>query len=77
MASKKHSTDGKQCVWCKLHLATDINTHEMIAAELSASNVTNDEVLPHLFKQTHRRIHARPGDGAYDTIQCYEAVSAH
>ncbi|ATF09424.1 Mobile element protein [Candidatus Enterovibrio altilux] len=49
----------------------------MIAAELSASNVTNDEVLPHLFKQTHRRIHARPGDGAYDTIQCYEAVSAH
>ncbi|ATF08643.1 hypothetical protein BTN50_0099 [Candidatus Enterovibrio altilux] len=27
-------------VWRKLHLAIDINTHEVIAAELNASNMT-------------------------------------
>nr|WP_150137378.1 hypothetical protein [Candidatus Enterovibrio luxaltus] len=49
---KKHCIDGKRRVWHKLHLALNINTHEIIASELSASNVTNDEVLSNLFKQT-------------------------
>ncbi len=43
---KKHGTDGKRRVWCKLHIAVDINTHEIAAAELSLSNVTDAEVLP-------------------------------
>ncbi|MFG0607515.1 IS5 family transposase [Vibrio mimicus] len=71
---KKHGTDGKRRVWRKLHLAVDTNTHEIIAAELSLSNVTDAEVLPNLLKQTRRKIVEISGDGAYDTKACYEAI---
>ncbi len=54
-------------VWRKLHLAVDTSTHEVVAAELSLSNVTDAEVLPNLLKQTRRRIIEISGDGAYDT----------
>lgn len=71
---KKHGTDGKRRVWRKLHLAVDTGTHEIIAAELSLSNVTDGEALPNLLNQTRRRINEISGDGAYDTRQCYEAI---
>ncbi|MCA3916452.1 IS5 family transposase, partial [Vibrio vulnificus] len=71
---KKHGTDGKRRVWRKLHLAVDTGTHEIVAAELSLSNVTDAEVLPNLLKQTRRRIIEISGDGAYDTRDCYEAI---
>uniref|UniRef100_UPI0018C1D8DC IS5 family transposase n=1 Tax=Vibrio anguillarum TaxID=55601 RepID=UPI0018C1D8DC len=71
---KKHGTDGKRRVWRKLHIAVDTDTHEIIATELSLSNVTNIEVLPNLLKQTRRKIVEISGDGAYDTKDCYEAI---
>ncbi len=40
---KKHGTDGKRRVWRKLHIAVDTHSHEIIAAELSLSNVTDAE----------------------------------
>ncbi len=43
---KKHGTDGKRRVRRKLHLAVDTSTLEIVAAELSLSNVINAEVLP-------------------------------
>ncbi len=45
---KKHGSDGKRRVWRKRQLAVDTNTREIIAAELSLSNVTDAEVLPNL-----------------------------
>ncbi|TQP59670.1 IS5 family transposase [Vibrio cholerae] len=71
---KKHGTDGKRRVWRKLHLAVDTSTHEIVAAELSLSTVTDAEVLPNLLKQTRRRIIEISGDGAYDTRDCHEAI---
>ncbi len=71
---KKHGTDGKRRVWQKLHLAVDTDTHEIIAAELSLSNVSDGEGLPNLLKQTRRRIVEISGDEAYDTRLCYEAI---
>ncbi|HCG8570544.1 TPA: IS5 family transposase, partial [Vibrio parahaemolyticus] len=71
---KKHGTDGKHRVWRKLHLAVDTSTHEVVAAELSLSNVTDAEVLPNLLKQTRRRIIEISGDGAYDTRDCHDAI---
>jgi hypothetical protein len=53
---KKHGTDGKRRVWRKLHLAIDTDTHEIIAAELTLSDVTDAEVFPNLLKQTRRTI---------------------
>ncbi|EMV0267867.1 IS5 family transposase, partial [Vibrio parahaemolyticus] len=70
----KHGTDGKRRVWRKLHLAVDTSTHEIVAAELSLSNVTDAEVLPNLLKQTRRRIIEISGDGAYDTRDCHDAI---
>ncbi len=67
---KKHGTDGKCRVWRKLHIAVDADTHEIIAAELSLSNVTDAEVLSNLLKQTLRKITEISGDGAYDTKDC-------
>ncbi|EEY98565.1 transposase [Vibrio sp. RC586] len=71
---KKHGTDGKRRVWRKLHLAVDTSTHEIVAAELSVSNVTDAEVLPNLLKQTRRRVIEISGDGAYDTRDCHDAI---
>lgn len=71
---KKHGTDGKRRVWRKLHLAVDTSTHEIIAAELSLSTVTDAEVLPNLLKQTRRKILEISGDGAYDTRDCHEVI---
>ncbi|HHG3173021.1 TPA: IS5 family transposase [Vibrio parahaemolyticus] len=61
---KKHGTDGKRRIWRKLHLAIDTSTHEIVAAELSLSNVTDAEVLPIEIS----------GDGAYDTRDCHDAI---
>ncbi|MEZ9183237.1 IS5 family transposase [Vibrio splendidus] len=71
---KKHGTDGKRRVWRKLHIAVDTSTHEIIAAELSLSTVTDGEVLPNLLKQTRRSILEVSGDGAYDTRACRAAI---
>lgn len=71
---KKHGTDGKRRVWRKLHLAVDTSTHEIIAAELSLSTVTDAEVLPNLLKQVRRKILEISGDGAYDTRNCHKAI---
>lgn len=72
---KKHGTDGKRRVWRKLHLAVDTDTHEIIAAELTLSGVTDAEVLPSLLKQTRRTVKVISGDGAYDTRDCHRAIS--
>ncbi|MCV5804440.1 transposase, partial [Escherichia coli] len=71
---KKHGTDGKHRVWRKLHLAVDTSTHEVVAAELSLSNVTDVEVFSNLLKQTRRRIIEISGDCAYDTRDCHDAI---
>ena len=71
---KKHGTDGKRRVWRKLHIAVDTSTHEIVAAELILSNITDAEVLPNLLKQKRRKIIEISGDGAYDTRNCHDAI---
>ena len=71
---KKHGTDGRRRVWRKLHIVVDTSTHEIIAAELSLSMVTDGEVFPNLLKKTRRIILEVSGDGAYDTRACHAAT---
>ncbi len=47
---KRHGTDGKRRVWRKVNLVVDTDTHEIIAAELTLSGVTDAEVFPNLLK---------------------------
>ena len=49
---KVYGEGGKRRVWRKLHLAVDTDTHEIIAAKLTLSGVTDAEVIPSLLKQT-------------------------
>jgi hypothetical protein len=71
---KKHGTDSKRRVWRKLHLAVDTDTHEIIAAELTISGVTDAEVLPNLLKKTRRTIKEISGYEAYDTRESHRAI---
>ncbi|PMK35334.1 transposase [Vibrio lentus] len=71
---KKHRTDGKLRVWRKLQTAVDTSAHEIIAAELSLSTVTDGEVLPNFLKQTRRSIVEVSGDSAYDTSACHAVI---
>ncbi|ATF10373.1 Mobile element protein [Candidatus Enterovibrio altilux] len=71
MEVKKYGTGRKRLIWCKLYLAVGINTHEIIATELSALNVTDDKMLLNLFKQICRKINKISADGVYDTRQYY------
>ncbi|ATF09105.1 hypothetical protein BTN50_0578 [Candidatus Enterovibrio altilux] len=48
--------------------------HEIIAAELSASNVTDGKVPLSLLKQTRQKINEISAAGVYDTRQYYETV---
>ncbi len=43
---KKHGAE-KRRTWRKLHLAVDVDTHDVVSAEVSLVNVGDSEVLPH------------------------------
>nr|UGK56699.1 IS5 family transposase ISPan1 [Escherichia coli] len=55
MSVSKRPPGVKSHIWCKLHLAVDSKTHEIICADLSLNNVTDSEAFPGLIRQTHRK----------------------
>lgn len=70
---KKHGNE-KRRTWRKRHLAVDVDTHEVISAELSLVNVGDSEVLPTLLNPLRRKIGSVSGDGAYDTKGCHNVL---
>ena len=52
---KKHGKERRR-IWRKLHLTVDSKTHEVICADMSLNNVTDEETFPGLIRQTHRKI---------------------
>ncbi len=54
-------------VWRKLHVAVDVNMHEIIIAEQSLLNATDGKVLPNLLKQTCLRINKVSGNAIHFT----------
>ncbi len=44
---KKHGVE-KRRTWRKLHLAVDVDTHEVIAAKVTRVNIGDAKVLPTL-----------------------------
>ncbi|AXY03089.1 IS5 family transposase [Vibrio alfacsensis] len=69
----KHGNE-KRRTWRKLHLAVDVDTHEVISAEVSLVNVGDSEVLPTLINPLQRKIISVSGDGAYDTKECHKVL---
>lgn len=70
---KKHGAE-KRRTWRKLHLAVNVDTHEVISAEVSLVNVGDSEALPTLLNPLRRKVHSVSADGAYDTKKCYEVL---
>ena len=70
---KKHGSE-KRRTWRKLHLAVEVDTHEIISAEMTLVNVGDSEVLPTLLNPLRRRISEVSGDGAYDTKECHKVL---
>nr|VVV02884.1 hypothetical protein AW0309160_00209 [Aliivibrio wodanis] len=60
--------------WRKLHLAVDVDTYEIIGAEVSLVNVGDNEVLPTLLNPLRRKIREISADSAYDTKECHKVL---
>ncbi len=60
---KKHGQE-KRRIWRKLHFSVDTETHEVICADLSLSNVTDTEAFLGLIRQRYRKIKVASADRA-------------
>ncbi len=72
--ARKHGAE-KRRVWCKLHLAVDPATHDIVAAEISLENVHDVEVLPTLLKPLRRKLGRVYADSAYDSKASHQLIS--
>jgi len=70
---RKHHR-GRRRAWRKLHLSVDETTKEIVAADITRSNVHDSRMLAPLLDQVTGAIRQVSGDGAYDTRACYESV---
>lgn len=72
----KMRTHGKQKrrTWCKFHVAVDPDTHEVVALELTQSNVHDSEVVVDLLKGLENLGNIY-GDGAYPLKHSMDAIA--
>jgi len=67
---------GRRRVWRKLHIGVDCESRQVISCELTASFVTDDQVLADLLEQvTDDPIASVAADGAYDARKCHQAIA--
>jgi len=63
-------------LWRKLHLGVDQATGEVLAHELTLSNVHDSPVLPKLLAQIDGALVQVTADKAYDGFSCHKAILA-
>jgi len=70
---RKH---GKKSRYVKLHFAVNIETHEVVAMEVSTDETHDVEALPGLVEGSGRNVKVARvyGDGAYDSSAVYELL---
>jgi IS5 family transposase len=73
---RQHKKD-KRRVWCKLHLAVDPASHEVVAAEVTRNNVHDSCVFDKLLRPLKKGIRKVYADGAYDAKGCYQHSADH
>ncbi len=67
---------GRRRSWRKLHIGVDCDTRQVVSCELTASFVTDDQVLEDLLEQLgDERLESVAADGAYDSRQCHKAIA--
>ena len=70
---RKHCAE-KRRVWRKLHLAVDLETYDVVAAEASLNNVHDAEVLT-LLNPLRRKLGRVYADGTYDSKASHQLVA--
>jgi len=74
---RKHSMGhGRRRTWRKLHIGVDETTKDIVAVDLTMSNVNDSPHLPAVLGQVAGTISRVSGDRAYDSGACYEAILA-
>ena len=67
----------KRRTWRKLHIGLDVESRQIIAAELTTNDVADIEVFPDLLDQaSDRNIEAVAGDGGYDSHAAFDAINS-
>jgi hypothetical protein len=61
--------------WKKFHIAICPESQEIILAEATELEEMDCEVMPRLLKKSPRSVKQAIGDGAFDTVNCYEAAN--
>jgi len=72
---RKH---GKKKRYVKLHFAVRVDTHEVVAMEISTDDVHDVKALPGLVEGAARKVRVSKlyGDGAYDSGEVYDLLEA-
>ncbi len=70
---RKHRR-GRRRAWRKLHLGVDETTKEIVAVDMTPSNVHDSQMFAQLLDQVAGSICQVSGDRAYDTRACYESA---
>jgi len=70
---KKHKAS-KRRKWCKVHLAIDEATNEILAWEVTGGHEGDPEQLENLLEQIEEEIEQVSADKGYDTGDCYKAI---
>jgi hypothetical protein len=69
---------GKKKRYVKLHFAVRVDTHEVVAMEVSTDDVHDVKALPGLVEESGGRVRVAEviGDGAYDSSRVYALLEA-
>ena len=72
---RKH---GKKRRYMKLHFAVNVETHEVVAMEVTTDDVHDVKALPGLVEESGKKVRVAEvlGDGAYDSSRVYALLEA-
>ena len=65
---------GRPRKWKKIHIAVDANTQEIVAVEITNSNVADCQMVEALLDQTPNELKEVIADGAYDGYRTRESI---
>lgn len=60
--------------WCKLHVAINVETGEILDNRYTKSTINDCEELPSILDGTEEEISGVCGDMAYDNVNCRRAI---
>ena len=71
---EKHGSKRRRA-WRKLHIGTDANTGQIVAAELTTHDIDDGSEVGPLLEEVARPVASFTGDGAYDRDDVYSEVT--